>query len=371
MNFEKLERALDRLIGEWNTPGVDCIVCCENKQIFRYCNGKRDNERNIDIDGTELYPIFSMTKMITCVAALQLFEKGCYSMNDPLSKYIKEFEKMKLTGGGYAKNPITIKHLFTMSAGLNYNLYADGIKRARSEGRISTREIVKALSETELSFEPGTFFEYSLCHDVLGAVIEIWSGMSLGEYMKKNIFEPLGMKDTFFRLPKDTERLSRIPQMYTYQEDGSLKISPLECPYNLSDEYESGGAGLVSSAEDYALFLDAVANGGRGRSGNQILNPSSIELMRTNHLNEKQLSYFSGELRKGYGYGLGVRTHLFPEKSGSKSPVGEFGWDGAAGAFALVDPERKLSLTYFQQALLWDIEIQGVLKNALYESLEG
>ena len=267
---------------------------------------------------------------------------------------------------GYAKNPITVKDLFTMGAGLDYDLSAAGIKESLANGKTSTRELVGAMSKTILGFEPGPRF--SLCHDVLGALIEIWSGLSFGEYLKKNLTEPLGMNDTFFGVPKDEERLSRMAQRYKFDASGKPELLPLVCPYNISEDYQSGGAGLISSTSDYALFLDALANGGIGKSGQRILNPSSVELMKANHLKGKQREDFEN-LRKGYGYGLGVRTHIDPERSGALSPVGEFGWDGAAGAFSMVDIKNKLSLTYFQSVHGWNLEIQNKLKNALYQSL--
>ncbi len=389
MNFELLKKALDNIVAEGKAPGVDCIIYKNHEQVFRYFTGLKDIENGKKIDGNELYLIYSMTKMLTCVSALQLFEKGKFKMEDCLSDYIPEFGTMKLsenslsaedaakitTGSsmgaktetkaiGYAKNPIRIIDLFTMSAGLDYNLQADGIKKAVAEGRTSTKEIVKALSETVLGFEPGTDFNYSLCHDVLGVLVEIWSGLSLGEYMQKNIFEPIGMKDTFFDVPKDADRLSRMAVRYTI-EDGKYKALPLKCLYNVSPEYESGGAGLCSSPLDYALFLDAMANGGVAKSGNRILNADTIDLMRKNRLQGKGFDSFQ-LLRPGYGYGLGVRTHLDPEVSGSLTPVGEFGWDGAAGAFAMVVPESGMSLTYFQHCHAWVPETHIKMRNALY-----
>ena len=127
---------------------------------------------------------------------------------------------------------------------------------------------------------------------------------------------------------------------------------------------------MISSTADYALFLDALASGGVGKSGQRILTPSSIELMRCNQLNERALADFEAT-RKGYGYGLGVRTHISPERSGSLSPVGEFGWGGAAGAFSLVDPSIKLSLTYFQHMHNWDLSLESILRNALYKSIQS
>ena len=239
MDFSRLKAYMDRLVDEYKVPGVDCIVYKEHEQLFRYFTGMSDIENSKKMNGNELYLIFSMTKMLTCTSALQLLEQGKYIMSDPISKYLPEFEKMRISADeidnenaakiasgsiagedteashdGYAKNPITVKDLFTMSAGLDYNLQAEGITKALSEGKTSTRELVRAMSETVLGFEPGTRFRYSLCHDVLGALIEVWSGKTLGEYMEENLFKPLGMKNTFFGVPKDEERLSRMAARY-------------------------------------------------------------------------------------------------------------------------------------------------------------
>lgn len=394
MDFTKLKNCMDKFIAEDNTPGIDCIVYQDHKMLFRYYAGMSDIENSKKMNGDELYLIFSMTKMITCTAALQLFEQSKYLLSDPVSKYLPEFEKMKIsndefdaksaaqitTGGalgenahakndnGYAKNQITIKDLFTMSAGLDYSLGDDAINSALKEGKTTTRDLVGAMSNKVLLFEPGTRFKYSLCHDVLGALIEVWSDQKLGEYMKKNIFEPLGMKNTFFSVPKDEERLSKMAARYTYNKERKPKRLPLACSYNITEEYESGGAGLTSCAEDYAVFLDALACGGVAKNGKTILSSDTIKLMSTNHLKGKQSEDFA-ELRPGYGYGLGVRTHIDKSVSGSLSPLGEFGWDGAAGAFSMVDTENKISLTYFQHIHNWDVKIQNEIRNALYSCI--
>lgn len=389
MEFSKLTNYLNHLVEEVKTPGVDCIVYKDHKMIYRYFTGMSDIESGKKMKGDEIYIIFSMTKMLTCTAALQLYESGKYLMNDPIHKYLPEFEKMRITAdaldteaalkvasgcsmgetvkntnNGYAKNPITVRDLFTMSAGLDYDLNAEGIKAALAEGKTSTRDLVGAMSKTILGFEPGTRYRYSLCHDVLGALVEVWSGMSLGEYMKKNIFEPLGMKNTFFGVPTDEERLSRMAARYIFK-DGTPERMPLECLYNLSPDYESGGAGLCSTTEDYALFLDALACGGVDKSGNRILSAQTVKLMQTDHLTGERCADFDA-MRPGYGYGLGVRTHINKAKSGSLSPIGEFGWDGAAGGFAMVDTENKISMTYFQEIHAADIRVQAGLRNALY-----
>lgn len=394
MNFTNLKNCMAKMIREYNVPGLDCIVYKDHEMVFRYFAGMSDIENNKEMKGDELFLLFSMTKMLTCTAALQLFEQGRYLMSDPVSKYLPEFAKMKIssdqlntqnaakitTGSvsgesaesnsdGYARNTITIKDLFTMSAGLDYSLSDESITKALAEGKKTTRELVGAMSGKILGFEPGTRFRYSLCHDVLGALVEVWSGKRFGEYMKENIFEPLGMKNTFFGVPKDEALLQKTAALYTYDKDRKPVRRPLACVYNLSDQYESGGAGLTSCAEDYAVFLDALSCGGLGKNGNRILSSATVELMSTNHLKDKQSEDFS-LLRPGYGYGLGVRTHIDKSQSGSLSPLGEFGWDGAAGAFSMVDTKNRLSLTYFQHVHNWDVRIQGEMRNALYSCLD-
>lgn len=392
MNFSKLKKYMDYLVNECNVPGVDCMVCKNHEVIYRYWTGMSDIENNKKMNGDELFIIYSMTKMITCTAALQLFEKGKYKMEDPLSKYLPDFEKMKISydemnnqnaesittgksmgevgntnSDGYAKLPITIKDLFTMSAGLDYDLADEAICSAIKQGKKSTRELVGAMSNKVLGFEPGTRFRYSLCHDVLGALIEIWSGQKLSEYLSENIFKPLNMKDTFFDIPTDENLLSRMAVRYSFDENNKPVREPFECVYNLSEEYESGGAGLTSTTEDYATFLDALACGGVSKDGIRILNEETVKLMKTNHLKGKQCDDFY-KLRPGYGYGLGVRTHVDQELSGSISPIGEFGWDGAAGAFSIVDTDNKLSFVYFQELHAWgDKNMQINMRNALYE----
>ncbi len=394
MDFTPLKNCLDHIQEEYKVPGFDCVVYKEHEVLFRYFAGMQDKENKIPMKGDELYFIFSMTKLVTVVSALQLFEKGVFLMTDKLSDYIPEFSKMrvtkdelntenaaKITTGAvlgenvnatadfYAETPITIHHLFTMSAGFDYNLEADYIKKAISEGKTTTLELVKSLSNTVLGFEPGTRFRYSLCHDILGGLIEIWSGMTLGEYMKKNIFDPLGMKDTFFGLPKNEKDLSRMMARYSADDKGNIVRQPLECRFNLTEDYESGGAGLTSCVDDYAIFLDALANGGVGKNGNRILSSRTIELLGMNQIKGQVFDDFN-ELRPGYGYGLGVRTHINKAVSGTLSPIGEFGWDGAAGGFSMVDPINKISFTYLQHNHKWHFKVQTEMRNALYKCLE-
>ncbi len=390
MNFENLKKCMDELVNDPMRPSVDILVYRNHEVLYRYFTGVMDIEAGGEIKGDEYYFIYSMTKMLTCCCALQLFEQGKYQLDDPISKYLPEYSKMKITreafdtenavkiargqtvgeqtnvnDDGYAKTPITIRHLFTMTAGLDYNLNDDSIQNAIANGKSTTRELVCAMADKTLGFEPGTRFRYSLCHDVLGALVEVCSDVSLGEYMSENIFKPLEMTNTFFALPKD---MSKMPSLYSKFQNQPFRKEPFKCAYNLTDDYQSGGAGLTSTTEDYALFLDAVACGGVGKTGNRILKEETVKLWGTNQLSGKASEDFD-EMRRGYGYGLGVRVHIDPSRSGTISPVGEFGWDGAAGAFSMVDTDNKISITYFQNVLGFAPD-QSAIRNALYKDLK-
>ncbi len=391
MEFTNLKNYLHEIVRTGKSPSVDCLVYKDHELCFRHFEGMADVQAGRELRGDELYIIYSMTKMLTCTAALQLLEQGKYCLDDPIARYLPEFENMQVSGtefdldaaakittgqalgetgavrGDYpAEQPITVRHLFTMAAGFDYNLQP--MQQALQGGSRTTRALVSALSRTVLGFEPGTRFRYSLCHDILGVLVEVWSGLTLGQYMQRSIFTPLGMKDTFFGVPTRGERLSRMAALYSDYDKAKPQKLPLENGFQVSPEYESGGAGLVSCPEDYALFLDAMACGGVGRNGVRILSEESVKLMGSNHLKGRQLDDFH-YLRLGYGYGLGVRVHMDSAESGSRSPVGEFGWDGAAGAFSMADPIHHLSLTYFQHVLSWDPETHKQMRNALYRDL--
>ena len=393
MEFKMLKECLDHYVKDYNVPGVDCIVYKDHKEIFRYFSGVSDIESGKKVDGSELYYIFSMTKILTCAAALQLFEKGAYKMDDPISKYMPEYEHVqikqkrldpecaaRIASGEIieeptyekvlvdAKNPITVHHLFTMQGGLNYALKAPYILNTIEAGKTSTRELAGAMAKTQLGFEPGTRYCYSLCHDVLGALIEIWSGMSFGEYMRKNVFEPLGMKDTHFGYPRSEAEAARMATLYRYDANRIPEKIDQQCPYTLTPEYESGGAGLISSPSDYILFLDALSCGGVGQSGYRILKEETVKMMATNQLKDKSFEDYLTTMKQkeGYGYGYGVRVHMNPELSGAKSPIGELGWDGAAGAYALSDAENGVSIVYFQHVMNWGGVIHSELRDAFY-----
>lgn len=396
MAFEELSRYL-KLLAKQEVPGLDCIVMRGHEVIFRQMEGFSDPELNRMMTGQELFNIYSISKIVTAIAVLQLNERGSLLLTDPLYKYLPEYRHMtvleKYPGGDTvlrsAAEPIRILHLLTMTSGMDYR---NGEEiRPLLEGNVpcSAVDFAKALSRRPLQFEPGTRFAYSFSYDVLGALVERVSGMGFGAYLKQNIFDPLDMTSTGFdrrdwvmervmaQYKKDmhsetTLRLNSAGMAYWETGDmacPTLRVSrqnaliPNPC-------FESGGAGLISCTRDCALLADALANWGEGHNGSRILSRASVELMRTNQLNGQQLADMAIHGLPGYGYGLGVRTMLNPAIGGSLSPVGEFGWSGAAGAFLLADPQNRISLFFGAHLLGGEgVSLQMKLRNTLYAGL--
>lgn len=359
MDFTRLEKLLEKEVTKPWLPGATCIVYHKGEKLFDRSFGKRafDGE---NMKGNELFNFYSMTKPITCTAALQLFEQGLYDLTDPLYEYIPEFKDMtvmKMIDGRAEIVPcqrnIRIVDLFTMSSGLDYDLNKPAIKRVqeRTNGRAPTVEVIKELAKEPLNFEPSTDWRYSLSHDVLGALVEVLSGERFADYMKKHIFEPLEMKDSGFE--SNAIDLNRMAGQYSYNaQSGVCEDVGKGCVYKLGSEYDSGGAGLVSTADDYAKFVKTMANFGVADNGEIIISKNTINLMRMNQLDEKRLkSYGLWYYERGYGYGLGVRTMLDPARGCSNGSVGEFGWDGAAGSYGLIDPDKNLAVCYIQHVL--------------------
>ena len=373
MNFDKLTAFLDEQNIDM-VPGMDCIVYRDHQQVYRHLTGFRDRENGIAMNGDEQYWLFSATKVFTATAGMQLIEKGIIRPEDPVSMYLPAFATMSVNDEGHIRAPrteMTIRHLFTMTGGFDYDIERPSIKKCAlyTGGKADTLTMINALAEEPLCFDPGTHFRYSLCLDVLGAVIEVASGMKLGEYMKKNIFEPLGITHTGF----SGEDLSKFAVQYIY-DDAKKKSVPMEntCCYRLSDNFESGGAGLYSTVEDYILLADALACGGVAKNGNRILKSETVDEMRRDQLTPELRSEFMNHTGPSYSYAMGVRTCVEPEKG--TSPKGEFGWDGAACAYTLMDPSNKLSLYLGMHVRSFGygyFTIHHGVKDRLYEALKG
>lgn len=384
MNFEYMKNFMDSLT-EWIIPGNSVVIYKDGKKVFEYSSGYSDLEKKIKKTGEEQLYIYSCSKVATVTAALQLYEQGKFLLSDPLYEYLPEFKKMYVKDGDIikaAENPITIRDLFTMTAGLSYATNTPAFEKARklTDGKMDTRAVIKCLAEEPLLFEPGARWNYSLCHDVLAVLVEAVSGMRFSEYMKKHIFEPLDMNNSYYHAPNDVI----ISPQYIYEIQDTKNIVELQQKEHTSgvvkraygnelvfgENYDSGGAGIITTVNDYAKFAAALANSGTGLNNNRILSSATVKLMKTNQLNEAQRKTMNWRRLRGYGYGLGVRTLIDKAESGSNSSIGEIGWGGAAGATIISDTEEKVALFYAHHMLNPQEEYyQPRLRNVLYSCL--
>lgn len=338
--FDKLTEMLDSFIGN-GTPGYDVAIYRYGECIFRRTEGYSDMENKIPMNGSELYYVYSCSKMITVTAALQLWEKGLFDLDDEVSKYVPEFKTMyvKCEDGGKreAKTPITIRHLFTMTAGFSYVFLKNpGIVKLREEtgGRCPTKEFAKYVAaETTLEYEPGTKWNYSICHDILASLVEIWSGERFGDYVRKNIFDVAGMTDSsFYIAPEDYHKL--CPQYrYDFGTHTMSRTEPTNC-YDIGPEFESGGAGCVTTLDDMIKFGEALRTG-------KLLCDETYDMMSTNQIAHCQDTFWV----ERYTYGLGVRCGK------GNDGITDIGWGGAAGAGLWVDRTLGLTVYYAQHVL--------------------
>ncbi len=383
MNQLRRLTPLLKSVIEKGPAGCACIVVQRGDVLYQEGFGYADLQQKRKIEPDTIYRIYSMTKVVTCAAALMLYERGLYLLNDPLEEYLPEFKNPRVyrysdlgvMSVGPAARSIRIKDLFTMSSGLTYG--GDETETERQTAAIQDvavrtmdmRALSRALADVPRAFDPGARWKYGLSHDVLAALVEALSGQTFGEFLRKEIFEPLGMTDTSFRLGKD--KRDRLSTMYDRADDGRLTPNTAkDAPFEEGCRYESGGGGLLSTLGDYSRFAQALAEGG-ALDGARILSPKTVQLMGTNHLDPAQLKDFDWSQMSGYGYGLGVRVMIDPAAGGINGSLGEFGWAGLAGSWVLIDPNERLSVVYMQQ-MLPSLEpyIHPRLRAVIYGSLE-
>ena len=372
MDFSKLTAYVDTLRSV-GVPGCDLAVYRDHECLYRHHAGFRDAGDAEPIRGDETYCLYSCTKVFTTCCAMQLIEKGLLRLDAPVSEYLPAYAHLTVKDGDAvrpARQAMTVRHLMSMQSGLDYELESPGIREAlaRYGDQATTRQLVDAKAKDPLSFEPGTDFLYSLGHDVLAAVIEVISGMRFSDYLRENLFEPLNLKNIGFQV-KDTRRQCA---QFTRLEDGTLRNNPCDANnYMLAPLYESGGAGLVSDVKDYIAFVDALACGGMSADGARILSPEMLQLWSANQLGPAARRSFDLWNRKGYSYALGVRTRVDLTLGGC-GQLDEFGWDGAAGAWTMVDPHNRVSAFFAMHVRefgeVYEV-IHPTLRSLIYEGL--
>lgn len=345
--------------------GCGCAVAKDGEILYENYFGYADIEKQKPITEQSIYRQMSTTKVIVCTAAMMLFERGKFLLQDPIYEYFPEWKDTmvveRLEDGTYnirpAKRPILVRDCFTMSMGIGYGGEDYTHKRAmevreqlKNElGDYTLRDDIRAMSKVPIKFDPGTRWLYGFGHELVAGLIEVVSGKTVGEFLKEEIFDPLEMTSTGYRYFGDMRE--RMVNTYTRNKDGSLTLlAPMfDERHEPEAKYEAGGAGLFSSVLDYTKFAQMMACGGEYK-GTRIIGRKTIDLMARNQLNEQQMKDYVFSYVDGYGYGLGVRTMLDPSRT-SNSSVGEFGWTGMLGTYVAIDPSERVSVVYMHNLL--------------------
>jgi len=346
---QRLERAsayLEKFITDRTLAGAISLVARHGKIAHLTCHGWQDVEQNIPMRDDALFRIYSMTKPIVCVAILMLYEECALWPQDPVKRFLPEFADLKVSIAEPGREPrlvpprrdITIHDLLTHTGGLSYALAQEYGHTGRD-----CAAFIKEFCKEPLIGHPGEKWSYSSSNDVLGRIIEVISGQSLDVFLEERIFRPLGMSDTGFFLPP--EKQHRFTALYEHDAEAHVVRRNIEDrPYLEKPAFFSGGGGLVSSTSDYLRFCLMLLGGGV-LDGQRLLSPKTVELMRQDHLPPGHPAIAPYNI--SYGYGVSVVRSL-AEKQGICS-VGEFGWGGAAGTNAWIDPQEDMvSMVMFQ-----------------------
>ena len=364
--FDDLSALLNQFV-KTGPAGCGCAVAKDGKTLYEGYYGYADIEDKKPITEDTVYRLFSMTKVVVCTAALMLFERGKFLLNEPVYEYFPEYKDTQVFVTGHdgsvstrkAKSPMLVKDAFTMSVGLPY-LFGDSptvreMKKVTEElkmkhGKYDIVTEVKAMGSVPVAFDPGTRWLYGYGHEIVAALIQEVSGKTVGQFLQDELFDPLGMKDTGYRFKDGIEE--RMASYYNKGEDGTMNKIPAMLDENFQPDsiLELGGAGLYSTVKDYLKFSQMLANGG-SLNGERIMGRKTIDLLRANQLNEAQLKDYQYSYLSGYGYGLGVRTMMNPAAGNYNGSVGEFGWTGFSGTYVAIDPSEGFSVVYMHQMI--------------------
>lgn len=384
-----MDQVIQQEIDSHHIAGATVLVTQNGRTLYKNCYGMADIERNIPMQEDTIFRMFSMSKMITSACAMILMERGIIDLFDPVSKYLPGFEnQMVWAGEGERFVPVCremmLKDLLNMTSGLTYpemnnivtagatRLFADMESEHRKGIFTSTVDFANRIGSLPLEFQPGTKWRYGTSADVMGAVIEVASGKRFGTFIEEEITRPLHMHDTGFYVPE--EKQGRFAQKYRFcpaaktSEDnlsvtdsvsgkvqiketaGRLKIEPgthlaME-GYDHAPAFESGGAGIVSTMEDFRRFGQMLLNEGVSEDGTRILGKETVRFMRTNQLPANVIETMGWDSLQGYGYGNFNRVLLSPAQYSTNAPIGEFGWDGWLGTYITLDPTNNFLFQY-------------------------
>lgn len=392
VSAERLERISEvskSYLEDEKVAGIVTMVSRNGKIIYAKAFGERgvDDSKTLKID--DLFRIYSMTKPIVAVAAMQLYEKGMFHLNDPISKFLPELAELSVMDeeGNLTPNEasISMQQLLTHTAGFSYGFSNSKVDQEYNKAELwkskDSDDFIKRVAALPLHYKPGERWHYSIAVDLTGVIVERLSGMGLDEYLQTYIFEPLGMVDTFFEVPKKKMKRFLPNHYYDYGEKSLKTVQETKEKYNAMSNYEdvsmfSGGGGLVSTAMDYMLFMEALQNGG-SLNGNRILGPKTLQYMIRNHLSgsieqkggagENPLDEASNN---GFGFGLGFGLVTNSVNNSIIGSEGEYNWGGAAGTVFWIDPVENISVVSMIQLMSSPWKLREDLKVAVYQALD-
>lgn len=385
---EKIDALIQNDLEKGCFVGANAAVFQNGRCLYSGSFGLADREKNIPMQPDTIFRIYSMTKPVTSAAVMQLAERGLIRTDQPVSDFFPTFANPQVYEADGTLRPaareITIQHLLNMQSGLTYPgpnsptqkdtaSFFGKLDYLRMHGdALTTKQFCEEIGKIPLMFDPGTDWEYGVSADILGGIVETVTGMPYREYLKENIFLPLGMHDTDFYVP--VEKQHRFAAAYE-PIDGKL-VRDETTHLGLNDyltlpAFISGGAGLCSTIADYCRFAEALAGGGITSDGVRILSSASIETMRTPHVSAEMLIPKYWDSLQGYAYGNLVRVLVDPDAFHTIATPGEFGWDGWTGTYFCADPKENLTIFFWiQVACAGTSPTARNMRNLVYESLK-
>jgi len=376
--LRRIDAAMARLVDEKQVAGLVTLLERHGKVVHFNAVGKLDVRKADPVQKDSIFRIYSMTKPVTGVAMMMLYEEGKWRLDDPVARYIPEFARLKVYTGKNddgspkledAKRSMTMRELMTHTGGLGYVLNANNpVDKIIIEGnvlnsRASLQDMITGLAKIPLLAQPGTRWSYSIGVDVQGYLVEKFSGQSFADFLRTRIFEPLGMKDTAFYVPK--EKLARFALVHTGAGPALTvdenRPNPTEAPVGAS-----GGGGLFSTAADYVRFCEMLLQGGQ-LNGIRLLAPRTVEMMRTNHVNPEPLK----TMPPGTGWGMDFQIVSDAAAAGDSVSNGTFSWFGIAGTWFWIDPVEDLAFVGMvqHQNLATTRAIHGLSRSLVYQAV--
>ncbi|MDO8801735.1 serine hydrolase [Phenylobacterium sp.] len=395
----RLERITDHIernyIGPQKIAGAQIAVSRHGHQAYLKSFGSMDLERNKPMMDDAIFRIYSMTKPITSIALMTLYEKGYFQLNDPVSRYVPSWKthRVWVSGEGEAmvteapKRAVTFKDVLSHTGGFTYGGGLPGVGdqhpvdkiyrglKVRSAGSNDTMmEFLDKLGQVPLLYHPGERWMYSLATDICGALVEVISGKPFAQYLQEEIFGPLGMKDTSFFVAAD--KIDRFCANYQRGPDKKLKVidDPVTSAFAAEPGFKSGGGGLTGTTADYMRFCEMLRRGGE-LDGHRVIGPRTLEMMHMNHLaggkdlTQMAIGGFSETANEGVGFGLGFASTMSQTQTASLG-TGDYYWGGAASTIFWVDPKEDLSVVFMTQLMpSGTFNFRGQLKSLIYSAI--